>query len=270
MSIRQGRDLYSMAGAMGRSRISVICPSRLVAPASASRPELYVARAIRSVRWQSVWADFDWEIVVAVDPGRAGEVPAILGDVRVVEGDSLGQAAAVNAAVRTATGDVVAILEDDDVWHWRKIELQLGALREPTTARFASANQIEMDQDGGALRINDFATPSGWLMNRKTWEAVGPLNESFRWHVDNEWLGRLNAQGIPRVHLIEQSSAARELVATLVKRSGVRRTDEAFPLVFKEAHPAAATARIADDLSCRRQSRDEYRRMIADFGEVPW
>ena len=255
---------------MGRSRISVICPSRLAAPPSAFRRELYLARAIRSVRWQSVWPDFDWEIVVAVDPGRASAVPASLGDVRVVEGDAPGQAAAVNAAARAATGDVVAILEDDDVWHWRKIELQLGALREPTTARFASANQIEIDPDGGALRINDFATPSGWLMDRKTWEMVGPLNESFRWHVDNEWLGRLNAQGIPRVHLIEQSSAARQLFSTLVKRSGVRRTDEAFPLVLKEAHPAAATARIADDLSCRRQSRDEYRRMIADFGEVPW
>jgi glycosyltransferase involved in cell wall biosynthesis len=255
---------------MGLGRISVLCPSRLTVAGSWPGRELYLERAVRSIKWQSVWNDFEWEIVVGVDPGRSAEVPDRLGDVRVVEGDTPGQAAAVNAAFRAATGEIVAILEDDDAWHWRKIELQLSALRDPKQARFASANQMEVDPPAYAARINDFATPSGWLMHRETWEAVGPLNESFRWHVDNEWLGRLNALRVPRVHLIEHSRGPRYLFPDLVKRSDVRATDERLPLVLREAHYDAATMRITGNLALQLQSWDEYRRLIESFGEIPW
>jgi hypothetical protein len=255
---------------MGFNRISVLCPSALTVSRWSSCRELYVERAIRSVRWQSVWEDFDWEIVIAVDPGRAGEVSDRVGGARVVEGSTAGQAAAVNAAFRAATGGVVAILEDDDVWHWRKVELQLRALRDAPAARFVSANQIEVDLESGAARLNDFATPSGWLMHRETWDAVGPLDESFHWHVDNEWLGRLNARRIPRVHLIEQASQPRELFHTLARRSAVRATEERLPLILREVHRDAATVRIARDARSRQQSRDEYGRLLETFGEVPW
>ena len=255
---------------MGRSRISVLCPTRLAWAASSSRRELLIERAVRSVRWQSAWAEVDWEIVIAVDRGRTAEVPDRLEDVRVVEGDAAGQAAAVNAAFRASNGDMVAILEDDDVWHWRKIALQLSVLREQAAIRFVSANQLEIDLTAGVARFNDFPTPSGWLMHREIWDAVGPLNESFRWHVDNEWLGRLNASGISRVHLVEQAGQSRALFPTLVKRSAVRETDEGFPLVLREVHADAATARIARTPAFKRQSRDEHHRMIDRFGEVPW
>ena len=256
---------------MASGRISVLCPSRLTLAASSRRRELYLERAIRSVRWQSAWTDFDWEIVIAVDRGLTSQVPLDrLGDVRVVESDEVGQAAAVNAAVRATSGDFVAIIEDDDVWHWRKVALQASVLGGPNVVRFVSANQMEIDPTSGAARFNDFATPSGWLMRREIWEAVGPLNESFRWHVDNEWLGRLSALRIPRLHLVEQSGRRRELFPTLLNRSAVRETDERFPLILREVHDDAATARIIRDPSSRRQSRDEYRRMIATFGEVPW
>jgi hypothetical protein len=176
----------------------------------------------------------------------------------------------VNAAYRAATGDFVAVLEDDDVWHWRKIELQLRALRDRPAARFVSANQIEVDLESGAARLNDFATPSGWLMPRETWEAVGPFDESFHWHVDNEWLGRLNARRIPRVHLVEGSTRPRELFDTLTRRSAVRATEEPFPLILREVHRDAATARITRHAVSRQESQDEYSRVLETFGEVPW
>lgn len=252
-------------------RISVLCPTRLGWAGSSARRELFVERAIRSVRWQSAWAEVEFEIVVAVDPGRTAAVPDGLDGVQVVEGGAPGQAAAVNAAVRASTGDIIAIIEDDDVWHWRKIALQRAVLGEETGgAGFVSSNQVEFDASSAAARINDFATPSGWLVSRAIWDAVGPLNEDFRWHVDNEWLGRLNALGIPRVHLVERAGRTRGLFATLVKRSEVRETDDGFPLVLREAHGGAATAQIPRTPAGRRQSRDEYRRMIERFGEVPW
>jgi glycosyltransferase involved in cell wall biosynthesis len=253
-----------------RIRISVLCPTRLRWAASSARRELFVERAIRSVRWQSARTELDWEVVVAVDRGRTVAVPDGLDDVRVVEGDAVGQAAAVNAAFRASTGDIIAMIEDDDLWHWRKIALQLSVLREEGGACFVSANQMDFDAAAGATGINDFATPSGWLVPREIWNAVGPLNEDFRWHIDNEWLGRLNALGVPRVHLVEQSARFRDLFATLVQRSEIRETDEGLPLVLREVHADAATAQIPRTPASRRQSRDEYRRMIDCFGEVPW
>jgi len=256
---------------MAFSRISVLCPSRLAMAATSPGRELYVERAIRSIRWQSAWTDVDWEIVVGVDPGRVIEARDRLGDVPVVvEGDGPGQAAAVNAAFRAATGDIIALLEDDDVWHWQKIAIQLCVLREKPAARFVSANQMEVDLAGGVARLNDFATPSGWLMHREIWDAVGPLNESFRWHIDNEWLGRLSARGISRMHLLEQSGQSRALFPTLARRTTVRETGERFPLVLREVHADAATVRIARDPASRQQSWDEYHRMIESFGEIPW
>jgi glycosyltransferase involved in cell wall biosynthesis len=255
---------------MGHGRVSVLCPSRLLVAASSPLRELYVERAIRSVRWQSIAKEVDCEVVVAVDPGRAVEARARLADVTIVEGDAPGQAASVNAAYRAATGDRIALLEDDDVWHWRKLELQLDVLRGARAAAFVSCNQIEVDYELEQWRVNDFATPSGWLMERATWETVGFFDESFRWHVDNEWLGRLNTSRLRRVHLVERAADGREVFANLTRRSSVRATAEGFPLVLRERHPGAGTARIGSHPPFARESRDEYHRLLARFGEVPW
>jgi glycosyltransferase involved in cell wall biosynthesis len=255
----------------GGLRISVVCPSRLAARPSSPEGALFLERAIQSVRDQSVWDRHSWEILVSVDPGRARDVPTRVAGVRVVEGTSAGQAAAINAGLRCATGDWLALIEDDDVWHPRKIEVQLGIVSSPTVATgFVSTNQLEVDLAGRAVRINDFATPSGWFMHRETWAAVGPFDESYRWHLDSEWLGRLNRLRVDRVHLVEPSHPERELLRYLSRWSAIRETAEPAPLVVRTVNPEGGTVRISRDPIFKRQSAAEYRRMIAAFGELPW
>ena len=114
-----------------------------------------------------------------------------------------GQAAAINAAMAEARGDYLAILEDDDCWRPNFIEHGLRAIGEYD---FVSSNQLEVPPGGDAGRINDFPTPSGWFMRRDLWREIGGMDISYRYHLDNDWLGRLSDAGKRRLHLVEAAA----------------------------------------------------------------
>src|SRR5262249_34956041 len=137
------------------------------------------------------------EVVVGLDPGVA--LPPRFAGLKAAHAAQPRQAAALNAAVAAASGEVLAFLEDDDYWEPRRLEYGL-----PQLERFdlVTCNQREVDEDGSFVGINDYPTPSGWLLRKATWEAVGPFDESYTF-VDSEWLGRANARSLRRLHLIE-------------------------------------------------------------------
>jgi glycosyltransferase involved in cell wall biosynthesis len=66
--------------------------------------------------------------VIVVDDGSTDETPEVLaryGDrIRVLRQDNQGVAAARNAGIAAARGDLLAFLDSDDVWLPRKLELQ--------------------------------------------------------------------------------------------------------------------------------------------------
>ena len=69
---------------------------------------------------------------------------------------------------------------------------------------FISSDQIEVMTDGTIVGVNDFPTPSGWLLNRKKMNSIPFFNETYRWHLDNEYLGQLNKCHTKRCHLLER------------------------------------------------------------------
>ena len=203
------------------------------------------------------------EIVVGLDPSASP--PRHVSGVRFAHGSAHSQAHAINAAVAAAEGDVLAFLEDDDLWLPRRLEYGLDYLRRYD---LVTSNQVEVTTEGMFKRIFDFPTPSGWLLRRSTWELLGPLDETLRFHIDNEYLGRINARKLRRVHLVERSAETSS--SKLVHFSDIALTSEPRPLVTRTMNDRGNMARIEREALAKEQSSAEHALLRSRYGYMPW
>lgn len=243
--------------------ISVIIPSK-------HRPgqSRFLLEAILSVRPQLSPED---EIIVAADKLEVQEFSGV----RFVEGKS--QADAMNNGAIASTGSCVAFLEDDDTWRPGRVEAALEALK---SADFTSSTQLEHSTEG-ILRVNDFPTPSGWFMKRTVWETVGPFNPEYRFHLDNEWLGRLSRTEFRRVHLVEntapetcdQAALYRPWLASIVKWGGLQsilqRSGRDYPLINRLVHAHSNMTQIWKSQELSEQSMAETKKLQSQYGYMP-
>ena len=63
-----------------------------------------------------------------------------------------GQAGARNDGINLAKGDFVAFLDADDIWHSKKIELQVGFLKENPKVDLVFCNYLMMSEGGSQIR----------------------------------------------------------------------------------------------------------------------
>lgn len=255
-------------------KVSVVVPSRLQANPLSDKGRLYLDRALMSAKRQT--ADCAMEIIVGLDhdapqpPDRFLE-PSASVPLTFVRSVGAGQALALNAALRACSGDVVAILEDDDKWDPYKLAVQL-----PLLDRYdlVTCNQREEDEYANFVRYNDFATPSGWVMHRKTMEAIGTFDPAYQYHLDTEWLGRFNeaiSRTMTRVHVVPEAYAGGDWLENVRRRSDVVESkDITEPLVFRMVNSEGGMAQIARGGIPKSKSQEEHRAMMARFSEVPW
>ena len=255
--------------------LSVVIPSR----AQPQQVE-FLQRSIKSVADQRVRAVVNLEVLVGIDPGDAvPEIGPTTVPVRFVPGQQRLQAAALNVAAAESRGDYIAFIEDDDVWLPDHLLLSVSMLDQH--AGFVSGTQLEVEPSGNVIRINDFPTPSSWVMSRATWEKVGSFDETYRYHLDNDWLGRLGVAGIDRIHMVE-STAPIEAAALEVRpwltniivagggRARFARHTLPVPLVTRLVHPGSGVHAIKNDPSVTVKSRAEIARLEAAYGRIPW
>lgn len=262
--------------------LSVLIPSR-----AGPRQHEFLMRATQSVLFACQGEPWDPEIIIGLDPDVTAH--SDFGNFVWAEADKPSQAAALNACAAKATGEYLAVLEDDDWWHPCRLAAAKSFLSE---FDFLSSTQLEVtDFDGSAapktVRINDFATPSGWLMTRRCWEIVGPFNEDYRYRLDNEWLGRLGNSGLKRAHLVECTAPAdlatcmdvRPWLANVIKygRKGfehvapvLRRHTEAYPLVTRLVHPESGMGQLERDPQKASVAQREEMQLRYRFGYIPW
>lgn len=133
--------------------VSVVIPS--------FNSERYIRQTVESVRRQTL---ADWELIV-VDDGSTDDSPAIVESlagqderIRLVRlGRNAGRPAVPrNAGVRAARGVYVAFLDADDLWHPRKLDIQLRHMR-ACGVRFSSTETRHF-RDSPAV-----TTPAGRL-----------------------------------------------------------------------------------------------------------
>jgi glycosyltransferase involved in cell wall biosynthesis len=257
------------------SNLSVVIPSRQQA-----NQIRFLERAVKSVCGQSVAANFNIDFLVGVDKGsRLNDGVCTKLGIRCIESGGNSQASALNAAIDVLNSDYVAFLEDDDQWLPQYLDYAAKAVLQ---ADFVSSTQAEYDEHGQLLRVNDFPTPSGWFMPVATLRKVGGFNESYRFHLDNEWLGRLAQTGLRRLHLVESTApvdvrylqAIRPWLANVIKLSAghcrLARHDSPYPLVRRLVHSSSGMAQIAANQSLTDRSRQEIQQLIDDFGRIPW
>jgi hypothetical protein len=245
-------------------KTSVIIPNRLQGRPGGAPGQLYLHRAVASVRRQTAAAVVELEVVVGLDPG----VPPPVSRPGVVfaHGRVARQACALNAAVAASRCDLLAFLEDDDLWHPRRLEYGLACLAE---FDLVTCNQLEVDPQERPVGVNDYATPSGWLLSRAAWDRVGPFDETFTF-VDSEFLGRAQGQRLRRVHLVEAGASFRAGLVQVARNSAVRRTQERGPLVVRAVNSGGVVASLAQGGGARQRHQEDCRRMVAKYGTIPW
>jgi len=245
-----------------RMKISIIIPSRLLVNPNSPGRELWLERALRSIRDQTVFGRVEFEIIIGLDPDVP--LPERLADYRAVNASRSQIGSAINAAVEASSGEVLAILEDDDVWEPRRLEYGLHWI---DRYDLVTSNSREVDGAGRNLGVFDFPTPCGWLLRREVWDRFGPYDESLIFHGDNEYLGRVVAAGGTRLHLVEAGATPRPGLRCVGQFSAIYRTPERDPLITRTVNTEGSMAWIA---TARQQSNYEHVILRLRFGTIPW
>jgi glycosyltransferase involved in cell wall biosynthesis len=155
----------------------------------------WIAEALASVAAQTAPAD---EVLVVDDGSTDGtaELVESLG-ARCLRQANAGCAAARNAGVRAATGDLIAFLDADDLWTPEKLEVQAEHMeRNPgllyTIAHFrhfidGSVEGVRADTLEG---VHPGRLPSTLIARPEAFEVVGGFDEGMLSGSDIDWFAR--------------------------------------------------------------------------------
>lgn len=187
-----------------RPKISVVLPLK--------NGERYVADCLRSIDNQSLCVT---EIIV-VDDGCDDESLAVIKTVSatmrtplvVVAGEGIGQSAARNRGVIAATGDFVALIDQDDIWTSLHVELLARELEIHPESRLTYSDFTLIDENGFVvskhfnvrlgnthpkasvleiIREDVFALPSCMLFRRFAFLELGGFNPELQGFEDDEF-----------------------------------------------------------------------------------
>src|SRR3569832_227085 len=166
--------------------------------------ELYVEAAVKSIREQD-WGDKAWELIV-VDDGSTDKtseiVKKIAPEARLITQKNSGQAAAFNAALCEAKGEIICFLDGDDVWYPGKIKAVLDEFSAHPESSFVQTPMQPIDVSGrplaqprsyppASIRLDDVLAghdvligTSGVSVRRSAVDKISPIPEDLKLYAD--------------------------------------------------------------------------------------
>jgi glycosyltransferase involved in cell wall biosynthesis len=168
----------------------------------------YLATALESVLAQT----YPLHEIIVIDDGSTDSSPDILRSygerLRVTRQDNQGVAAARNAALQQATGDIITFIDQDDLWPAGRTEALVKALQSDPQALVA-AGQVEvlyersrppnpLDNFGTAVR--EFYVGS-LCIRKEVFDLLGPLHTGLGYADDVDFFMRRREANIKTVYV---------------------------------------------------------------------
>jgi glycosyltransferase involved in cell wall biosynthesis len=204
--------------------------------------ERYIREALDSIFAQTYRP---LEIIVADDGStdRTSEIVATFKDtVLYLKQNNAGPATARNLGIRAASGDFIAFLDADDLWHREKLERQMARFQARPELEYCVAHAqnfwiAEMDAEAEKYQRHRISQPlpgyvTGTLLARRAiFDAVGLFNPALAHGDSTDWFLRAAERG-----------AVMEVLDDV--------------LLFRRLHPANRSRVLA------ARSRDEFLRLL--------
>lgn len=165
--------------------------------------ERFLGETLDSVAAQS-YANVETIVVDDGSPDRSAQIASAQPGVRVLREPHRGVAAARNAGVAAAGGELIAFLDQDDLWQPSKLAQQV-ALLEARAELDIVLTHVEMLLEEGTEHpawltwpssVQPGYLPSAWLVRREAFERVGLFDTSYRIACDADWLARAKDGGL--------------------------------------------------------------------------
>jgi glycosyltransferase involved in cell wall biosynthesis len=180
---------------MSDPRVSVVIPY--------FNASAFIEGALASIRAQA-YAPLE---IILVDDGSTDDIAtraAAWPDVIYIRQENRGPAAARNAGIARATGEVIAFLDADDRWPANKLALQLARLQDDPTLDMVSGRIQYVNLPGAEqkpLRFHEgdklvHVHLGAAIMRRRAFDKVGVFNETMRVHEDQDWYLRAREQDL--------------------------------------------------------------------------
>lgn len=198
--------------------------------------------AVDSVRAQG----FESLEIVIVNDGSTDDtqdvIDALGPEVRSFRQENQGPSAARNTAIRECRGDIIAMIDADDVWPDGKLAMQLKRLRRDAELQVVGGRTELVSYDGTPLGPHRFegedrkystVNLGACLFRRTAFERIGLFDESLRFSEDQDWFLRAREQGLPMLFLKEVTLVYRRHQGNMTRGKNAR--DLMLPEVIKRS-----------------------------------